>query len=151
MSQCHIRSDGALPDGLTLIPWHAGGSLTFDATVVCVWADSCVVAATSGASAIEELAAVRKAIEYANFRPINNAASSFFLTWRQKPLLRLLIRERLFSGGGGGHSTFQRYPVTRQHCKGKAAGLCWSLQNFLQQFFLSKFKCAQCMISSRAI
>jgi len=36
------RSDGKRPDGLTTIPWQAGGALTWDVTVVCPLAESYV-------------------------------------------------------------------------------------------------------------
>jgi len=35
-----VRQDGKRPDGLTLIPFEGGRSLTWDVTVVCTTADS---------------------------------------------------------------------------------------------------------------
>ena len=46
------RSDGKRPDGLSLVPWEAGKPLTWDVTVICPLADSCV-AATVGTSAAD--------------------------------------------------------------------------------------------------
>jgi hypothetical protein len=60
------RSDGERPDGLTLIPWHAGRSLTWDVTVTHTLAESylSVTPLTPGRAA--ELAASRKVDKYAN-------------------------------------------------------------------------------------
>jgi len=41
------RSYGKRPDGLSVVPWDAGKPLSWDVTVVCPLADSCVVAAAS--------------------------------------------------------------------------------------------------------
>ena len=54
------RSDGKRPDGLTLIPWQAGGALTWDVTVVCPLAESYVHTAAQYAGAVAEPAPTRK-------------------------------------------------------------------------------------------
>ena len=36
------RSDGKRPDGLTMVPWKEGKPFTWDATVVCLAAESYV-------------------------------------------------------------------------------------------------------------
>ena len=85
------RSDGKRPDGLTLIPWHAGRSLTWDVTVTHTLAESylSVTPLTRGRAA--ELAASRKVDKYANIAqsflfqplvfetlgPINESGQSF--------------------------------------------------------------------------
>jgi len=59
------RSDGKRPDGLTTIPWQAGGALTWDVTVVCPLAESYVHTAAQDAGAVAEPAAARKTAKYA--------------------------------------------------------------------------------------
>jgi len=59
------RSDGKRPDGLTLIPWHAGRSLIWDVTVSCTTADSYLEASSREAGAAAELAASNKMVKYA--------------------------------------------------------------------------------------
>ena len=59
------RSDGKRPDGLSLIPWQAGKSVTWDVTVTHSLADSYMfTASTPGAAA--EIAANRKIDKYAD-------------------------------------------------------------------------------------
>jgi len=58
------HSDGKHPDGLTLIPWHAGRSLMWDLTVSCTTADSYLEASSREAGAAAELAASRKVAKY---------------------------------------------------------------------------------------
>jgi len=59
------RSDGKLPDGLTLIPWRAGRSLIWDVTVSCTTADSYLEASSREAGVAAELAASKKVVIYA--------------------------------------------------------------------------------------
>ena len=59
------RSDGKLPDGLTLIPRRAGRSLIWDVTVSCATADSYLEASSREAVAAAELAASNKVVKYA--------------------------------------------------------------------------------------
>jgi len=59
------RSNGKRPDGLTLIPWHAGRSLIWDVTVSCTTADSYLEASSREAGAAAELAASNKVVKYA--------------------------------------------------------------------------------------
>ena len=56
-----VRSDDKGPDGLTLIPWRAGRSVVWDATVADTLATS-YIANTSGTAA--EAAATRKQAKY---------------------------------------------------------------------------------------
>ena len=79
------------PDGLTLIPWQRGLSLTWDVTVATSLADSYISASASSAGAAAEMAASRKQAKYAalsgsyvfqtialaNSGPINEAAVQF--------------------------------------------------------------------------
>jgi hypothetical protein len=60
-----MRSDGKRPDGLTLIPWHAGRSVTWDVTVADTLAASYVTSTSSRAAAAAEAAASRKEAKYA--------------------------------------------------------------------------------------
>jgi len=60
-----FRSDGKHPDGLTLIPWQRGLSLTWDVTVATTLADSYISASASSAGAAAEMAASRKQAKYA--------------------------------------------------------------------------------------
>jgi len=59
------RSDSKRLDGLTLIPWRAGRSLTRDVTVSCTTADSYLEASSREAGAAAELAASNKVVKYA--------------------------------------------------------------------------------------
>ena len=71
-----MRSDGKRPDGLTLVPWKGGKSLTWDVTAVCTVADSYVAATAREASAAAERAAELKISKYSGledkciFQPI---------------------------------------------------------------------------------
>jgi len=62
------RSDGKRPDGLSLVPWEAGMPLTWDVTVICPLADSCVAAAACEAGSAAEEAATRKTAKYSNIQ-----------------------------------------------------------------------------------
>jgi len=55
-----VRQDGKRPDGLTLIPFEGGRSLTWDVTVVCTTADSYIDLAVQGPGCMAEMAASRK-------------------------------------------------------------------------------------------
>jgi len=59
------RSDGKRPDGLTLIPWQAGRSLTWDVTVSHTLANSYLSSASLIPGGVAEEAAVRKNEKYA--------------------------------------------------------------------------------------
>jgi len=71
-----FRSDGKRPEGLTLIPWQRGLSLTWDVTVATTLADSYISASASSAGAAAEMAASRKQAKFATlsgsyvFQPI---------------------------------------------------------------------------------
>ena len=92
------RSDGRRPDGLTLIPWQNGKSLTWDVTVAKTLADSYVNASANSAGAASEMAASRKSAKYADlpasyiFQPIvletlspmNSSAMEFFTVLGRK-------------------------------------------------------------------
>ena len=60
-----VRQDGKRPDGLTLIPFEGGRSLTWDVTVVCSTADSYIDLSVQGPGCVAEVAASRK-----DFQPI---------------------------------------------------------------------------------
>ena len=62
------RSDGKRPDGLSLVPWKAGKPLTWDVTVICPLADSCVAAAARESGSVAEEAATRKTAKYSNIQ-----------------------------------------------------------------------------------
>jgi hypothetical protein len=63
------RLDGKRPDGLTLIPWQNGKSLTWDVTVASTLADSYVSSSERSAGAAAEMAAARKCDKYVNMMP----------------------------------------------------------------------------------
>jgi len=67
-------SDGKRPDGLTLIPWQRGLSLTWDVTVATTLVDSYISASASSAGATAEMAASRKQAKYAG-RPENKPST----------------------------------------------------------------------------
>ena len=86
-----VRQDGKRPNGLTLIPFEGGRSLTWDVTVVCSTADSYIDLAVQGPGCVAEIAASRKEAKYATLQsrydfqpiavdtlgPINESATSF--------------------------------------------------------------------------
>ena len=59
-----FRSDGKRLDGLTLIPWLAGRSLAWDATVVDTLAASYIHASSTAAGSVAEGASDRKEVKY---------------------------------------------------------------------------------------
>ena len=59
------RADGKRPDGLTMVPWREGKPLTWDVTVVCPLAESCIGDSATNAGSTAEAAATRKAAKYA--------------------------------------------------------------------------------------
>ena len=56
-----IRTDGKHPDGLTLIPWKGGKSLTWDATVTDTVAESYLANTSIEAGAAAEAAEIGRA------------------------------------------------------------------------------------------
>jgi hypothetical protein len=60
-----VRSDGKRPDGLTLVPWQGGRSLTWDGTIVDTFAASYLDATSSAAGGACEAAAIKKRAKYA--------------------------------------------------------------------------------------
>jgi len=65
-----VRQEGRRPDGLTLIPFEGGRSLTWDVTVVCTTADSYIDLAVQGLGCVAEMAASRKEAKYATLRTL---------------------------------------------------------------------------------
>jgi len=61
-----LRSDGKRPDGLTLIPWQCGKSLTWDVTVADTLAASHLPSTSLAAAGAAELAASKKETKYAS-------------------------------------------------------------------------------------
>ena len=59
-----LRSDGKRPDGITLIPWKAGRSLIWDATIVDTLAPSYLPASATRAGAAAGIAEDRKIQKY---------------------------------------------------------------------------------------
>jgi len=85
-----LRSDGKRPDGVTLIPWQSGRSLTWDVTVAHTTADSYLDNVASTAGGVAEMAADRKLEKYSEL-----AKSYFFNPFLSKPLdqsIRLVTR-----------------------------------------------------------
>jgi len=86
-----VRQDGKRADGLMLIPFEGGRSLTCDVTVVCSTADSHIDLTMQGPGCVMEMAVSRKETKYATLRthydfqpiavetlgPINESATSF--------------------------------------------------------------------------
>jgi hypothetical protein len=66
-----LRSDGKRPDGTTLIPWRAGRSLVWDATVVDTLAPSYLQATAVTAGAAAEIADSRKTQKYQSLLDIH--------------------------------------------------------------------------------
>jgi len=70
------NGDDKRPDGLTLVPWSRGKSLTWDVTVVTTLAESYISSSSRSAGAAAENAAVRKTSKYSDlpschiFQPI---------------------------------------------------------------------------------
>lgn len=58
------RTDGKRPDGVTLVPWRYGKSLTWDVTVVDTVADSYLAATSATPGGAAEIAAARKVDKY---------------------------------------------------------------------------------------
>jgi hypothetical protein len=60
-----VRTDGKRPDGLTLIPWQGGRSLTWDVTVVDTFAASYLAANSFAVGGTAAAAVVHKSAKYA--------------------------------------------------------------------------------------
>jgi hypothetical protein len=86
-----IKTDGKRPDGLSLIPWHGGKSVTWDVTVVCAMTNSYVELAAREAGAVTEHAAaidkysslpacyIFEPVAVDNIGTLNNSAVIFLL------------------------------------------------------------------------
>ena len=110
------RTDGKRPDGLSLIPWHGGKSVTWDVTVVCALANSYVEMAAREAGAVAEHAAANKIDKYSSlpacyiFEPV--AVDNLGTGYQQSDLGR-----RIRSITGNNNETtflFQRISVAIQ-------------------------------------
>ena len=70
------RSDGKLPDGLTLVSWQSGKPLIWEITLVCFLAYSCIASTAQDPSYTAEMVALNKTAKYAglttdyHFQPI---------------------------------------------------------------------------------
>ena len=87
-----LRSDGKRPDGLTMIPWQCGKSLTWDVTVADTFAASHLPSTSLAAAGAAVSAASKKEAKYASLAqshifipiacetmgPFNPAAANFF-------------------------------------------------------------------------
>ena len=60
-----FRADGKRPDGLTLVPWREGRSVTWDVTVADTVAESYLSISSITAGATAQAAAERKNAKYA--------------------------------------------------------------------------------------
>ena len=95
-----VHQDGKRPDGLTLIPFEGGRSLTWDVTVACSTAESHIDLAMQGPGCVAEMAACRKEATYATLQtqfdfqpiavetlgPINESVTSFYRATRKRGL-----------------------------------------------------------------
>ncbi len=61
-----LRADGKRPNGLMLIPWREGRSITWDVTICDTVADSYLADSSAAAGALAEAAALRKTAKYAD-------------------------------------------------------------------------------------
>jgi len=59
-------TDDRRPDGMTLIPWSSGRSVTWDVTVINTLADSYISTSSQQTAGVAELAATRKEAKYAD-------------------------------------------------------------------------------------
>ena len=66
-----VRADGKRPDGITLVPWREGKSITWDVTIADTVADSYLAATSTTAGAAAEAAAERKNLKYAALMQFN--------------------------------------------------------------------------------
>ena len=115
------RGNGKRPDGVTLIPWQRGFSLTWDVTVATTLADSYVHASAASAGAAAELAASRKQTKYATLSgaymfqpiavetlgPINDSAVQFLQELGRR-------MSSVSQDDKEGHFLFQRLSVVLQ-------------------------------------
>ena len=62
------RTDGKRPDGMTLIPWQRGKSVTWDVTVADTVADSYLYLTSAKAGGVAENAATRKQDKYVDLQ-----------------------------------------------------------------------------------
>ena len=67
-----LRGDGKRPDGLTLMPWQSGRSLTWDVTVVDTLANSYTPITSVSSCEAVEAAATRKRAKYAEIIQSNH-------------------------------------------------------------------------------
>ena len=133
------RLDGKRPDGLTLIPWQDGKSLTWDVTVVSTLADSHLHVTSHSAGGAAKTASVRKESNYStlpsNFLPTDRLRESRPAEW---------VGSRLFERGRSSlecfipRSTRDLFPVPAAVSLDTA--LPTTRCSFLSNFVLTKIR-----------
>ena len=81
-----VRQDGKRLDGLTLIPFEGGRSLTWDVTVVCTTGNSYIDLTLQGPGCVAEMAASRKEAKCATLTAIRSRWKLWALSM-SRPLL----------------------------------------------------------------
>ena len=129
-----VREDGKRPDGLTLVPWSAGKSLTWDVTVADTLAQTNLPQTVHRSGAAAEAAAERKIRKYASIATKHMFVPVAFETLG--PIcsdgvnLIALIGEKLTSKSGDGRERrflFQR--LSGRHTARQCGRLPWYIQS----------------------
>lgn len=72
-----FRNDGKRPDGLSLVPWHRGQHLAWDATCCDTLADSHIQVSSKKARRIAEIASRNKHNKYSELKEQNYIFNAF--------------------------------------------------------------------------